>query len=74
MTAAIVIAAAAVVAAGMTLTMMVMMVAAHIGIIAQGSCQEVFHNGIRITEAAAVELDACLLEGHLSAAADTAAD
>ena len=62
---------AAVVAAGMAFAVMV---AADIGVVVQIACQECFHSVVSIAGNAAVELDAGLSQGHLSAAADAAAD
>ena len=62
---------AAVVATGVTLAVVV---AADIGVIVQVACQECFHSVIGIAGNAAVELDACLSQSHLCAAANTAAD
>ena len=74
MTAAVVIAAAAVIAAGVAFTVMVMVVALNIGIEAKITGKLIFHCGVCIAPNTAVELDTSLLEGHLCAAADTAAD
>ena len=68
------IAAAAVVAAGMAFAVMIMVIAAHIGIIVQIAGQQILYCGICIAPAAAVQRDTCLLQGHLGTAADTAAD
>ena len=62
---------AAVVAAGVAFTVMV---AADVGIVIQVACQECLHSIVSIAGNAAVELDACLSQSHLSAAADAAAD
>ena len=68
------IAAAAVVTAGVTLAMMVVVIALHIGIKAKCASQQVGNCCICITAAAAVQCDACLCQCHLCAAANTAAD
>ena len=63
------------VATGVTFTVLVIVViAAHIGIEVQGTGQQIRHRGIRVSAASALQSDACLLECHLGSAADTAAD
>ena len=42
--------------------------------VAEVTCQQILNCSIRITHAAAVEGDACLLQSHPCAAADAAAD
>ena len=62
-------------AAVLTVTMlMVVMVAANIGIISQPVCQEGLDRLVRIAPDAAVKPDTGIGKGHLSAAADAAAD
>ena len=68
------IAAAAVVAAGMAFAVMIVVIAANIGIKAQGAGKQICNCSICVATAAAVQSDACLLKCRLSTAADTAAD
>ena len=69
------VAAAAMIAAGVFLTvMMVMVITADVRIEVQRACQEQGDCFISVTANTAVKLDAGLLERHLCAAADTAAD
>ena len=63
--------AATVIAAGVAFAVMV---TADVGIVIQVACQECLHSIVSIAGNAAVELDACLSQSHLSAAADAAAD
>ena len=74
MTAAVVIAAAAMIAAGMAFAVMIVVVALNIGIVAKITGQVIFYSCVCVAPNTAVELDTSLLEGHLGAAADTAAD
>ncbi len=68
-------AAAPVIAAGVAVVvLMVVMVAADVGVIVQSARQEGLHSTVRAAGHAAVELDACRRQRHLSAAADAAAD
>ena len=68
------IAAAAVVAAGMAFAVMIVVIAAHIGIVVQIAGKQILYCGICIAPATAVQSNACLLQGHLGTAADAAAD
>ena len=68
------IAAAMMFSTVVTFSMMVMMIAADIGIVAKITCQQIDDRCIRITAATAVEGDAGFCQRHLGAAADTAAD
>ena len=75
MTAAVVmVAAATVVTAGMAFAVVVMVIAADIGVKAQIAGQEISNSCIGIACAATVKLDASLCQCHLGTAADTAAD
>ena len=72
---AAVVAAASMVAAGMALAVvMVMVIAADIGIVSQLPCQECLHRFVRITGNAAVNLNAGACQSHLRATADAAAN
>ena len=66
--------AAAVMLTTIVVFTVVVVIAADVGIVTEVACQQVFHCGIRITEATAVQCDACLLEGCLCATADATAD
>lgn len=66
--------AATVIAAGVAFAVMIVMIAAHIGIETQGAGQQICNCSICVSAAAAVQSDTCLLECHLGTAADTAAD
>ena len=70
------VAAAAVTAAGMALTVMVIavMVALHIGIVQQVACNQCLHSCISTAGNTTEELDAGCCQCHLGTAADTAAD
>ena len=66
---------AAVIAAGVAFAvMMIVVVAADIGIECQLSGQQGFHSSIGAAGDSTVELYACGCQGHLGTAADTAAD
>ena len=65
---------AAMAAAAMTFAVMVVMVAAHIGIEVQRACQEQGNRFVSITTDTAEELDAGLAQCHLGATTDAAAD
>lgn len=72
----VIVMTAAVVAAGVTaLTMLVVVVvAANVGIIRQNAADECAYRRVSLAAYAAVELDTCLGKCLLSAAADAAAD
>ena len=72
--AAVMITAASVITAGVTFAVMIVVIAADIGVEAQRACQQVFHRGVSVTTATAVQGDTCLLERHLGTAADATAD
>ena len=72
--AAVVVAAAAMVTAGVAFTVVVVVIALHIGVEAEGACQQVCNRCIGITAAATVQSNACLSQGHLCTTANTAAD
>ena len=59
------IAAAVVLTAAVTFAVMVVMVAADIGVKPQRACQKICHRSVSVTAAAAVQRDACLLQRHL---------
>ena len=61
-------------AAFVMVVMLTVMIALHMGIEIQLSCQESFHSRVSIAGNTAVQLDICRSQSHLSAAADTAAD
>ena len=72
---AAVVAAASMVAAGMALAVvMVVMIAAYVGIVSQLPCQECLHRFVRITGNAAVNLNTGTCQRHLRATADAAAN
>ena len=66
--------AAVVISAVVTFSVMVVMVAAHIGIKTKVACQQIRNGCISVTAAATVKGNTCLLESHLGTAADAAAD
>ena len=72
--AAVMITAASVITAGVTFAVMIVVIAADIGVEAQRACKQVFHRGVSVTTATAVQGDTCLLECHLGTTTDTAAD
>lgn len=72
---AAVVAAASMVAAGMALAVvMVVMIAAYVGIIRQLPCQECLHRFVRVTGDTAVNLNTGTCQSHLRATADAAAN
>ena len=68
------VAAAVVLTAAVTFAVMVVMVAADIGVKTQGTCQKICNRSVSVTAATAVQGDTCLRQCHLGAAADTTAD
>ena len=68
--------AAAVIAAGMTFTVMMltMMIALHIGIVCQNTCQECFYCSVCIAGNTAEQLDTGCRQSHLGTTTDTAAN
>ena len=74
MTATSVVATATVIATIMAFTMMIVMIALHIGVKTQIAGQEILNSSICMAEATAVKLNASLGQRHLGTAADTTAD
>ena len=74
MTATSVVATATVIATIMAFTMMIVMIALHIGVKTQIAGQEILNSSICMAEATAVKLNASLGQRHLGTAADATAD
>lgn len=69
-----IVAAAAVIPTGVSFTVVVMMVAANIGIVCQTACQESLHSCIRISADTAKQMDTGRCQSHLGTATDATAD
>lgn len=69
-----ILAAAAVITAGMSFPVVVMMIAADMGIVCQTACQESFHCCIRISADTAKQTDTGRCQSCLGTATDATAD
>ena len=69
-----ILAAAAVITAGMSFPVVVMMIAADMGIVCQTACQESLHSCIRISADTAKQTDTGRCQSCLGTATDATAD